>query len=205
MARQLDARQGNEENGQATVLIGQKQGAPRAAQERKQAWDSEFQRKAQSTQSAQNKLLATQELMKAVDKGDLAAARKALEQGGDPNATTESVGMSSSLRDFSGIREWNSLYVAIVHSNVEMGRLLLEHGADPNVGNPLMGMIYNFPKSEQEQLPIFSLLLEKGANPNQDHFLQDIEETAKNQRVDQPTRDWNAKLARMMRDSLVKK
>ena len=58
--------------------------------------------------------------------------------------------------------EYSALYVACLLNHIESAKLLLENGADPNLGIEEESPI--FPAITQNNLPLVSLLMEYGAN-----------------------------------------
>jgi ankyrin repeat protein len=106
-------------------------------------------------------------LVFAAREGDLESAQLLLDAGAPVNQVTE--------------YGWTPLLTAVNNRNYRLAALLLERGADPNLANkggwtPLYlatdnrnieGGDYPVPKGDMEHLEIISLLLEKGANPNQ--------------------------------------
>ncbi len=62
------------------------------------------------------------------------------------------------------------LEIAVSNDRIEAIRWLLAHGADPNIGRPLVAAI-NHEKSPDLQLAMLTLLLDSGANINQTYPL----------------------------------
>ncbi len=106
-------------------------------------------------------------LVFAAREGDLESAQLLLDAGAQINQVTEYA--------------WTPLLTAVNNRNYQLAAMLLERGADPNLANkggwtPLYlatdnrnieGGDYPVPKGDMDHLEIISLLLEKGANPNQ--------------------------------------
>jgi hypothetical protein len=66
--------------------------------------------------------------------------------------------------------ESRPLEIAISKDRIEAIKWLLEHGADPNIGRPLVAAI-NHEKSSDLQIAMLTLLLDGGANINQTYSL----------------------------------
>ncbi len=66
--------------------------------------------------------------------------------------------------------ESRPLEIAVSNDRIEAIRWLLAHGADPNIGRPLVAAI-NHDKSQDLQLAMLTLLLDGGANINQTYPL----------------------------------
>jgi ankyrin repeat protein len=106
-------------------------------------------------------------LVFAAREGDIESAQLLLDAGAPINQVTE--------------YGWTPLLTAVNNRNYRVAAMLLERGADPNLANkggwtPLYlatdnrnieGGDYPVPKGDMDHLEIISLLLEKGANPNQ--------------------------------------
>ncbi len=67
-------------------------------------------------------------------------------------------------------KESRPLEMAVRNDRIEAIRWLLAHGADPNIGRPLVAAI-NHEKSSDLQLTMLTLLLDGGANINQTYPL----------------------------------
>jgi ankyrin repeat protein len=103
----------------------------------------------------------------AAREGDIESAQLLLDAGAQINQVTE--------------YGWTPLLTAVNNRNYRLAAMLLERGADPNLANkggwtPLYlatdnrnieGGDYPVPKGDMDHLEIITLLLEKGANPNQ--------------------------------------
>jgi ankyrin repeat protein len=106
-------------------------------------------------------------LVFAAREGDIESAQLLLDAGAQINQVTE--------------YGWTPLLTAVNNRNYRLAAMLLERGADPNLANkggwtPLYlatdnrnieGGDYPVPKGDMDHLEIITLLLEKGANPNQ--------------------------------------
>jgi ankyrin repeat protein len=106
-------------------------------------------------------------LVFAAREGDIESAQLLLDAGAQINQVTE--------------YGWTPLLTAVNNRNYRLAAMLLEKGADPNLANkggwtPLYlatdnrnieGGDYPVPKGDMEHLEIITLLLEKGASPNQ--------------------------------------
>lgn len=91
-------------------------------------------------------------LFRAIEKGDADKVKDLLEQGADPH-------------EVHGEDEDSALLIAAIEGKVTIARLLLEAGADPNLGDacgytPLMGAVC------ADSLAMVRLLLEQGADVN---------------------------------------
>lgn len=93
-------------------------------------------------------------LLKAANTGNRKAAEEALREGASPNA-----------RDFYDL---SPLLCAVSRHDLEMTRLLLDHGADPNQakkdGVTPIFLATVFPDPDANDLSLASLLVEKGAD-----------------------------------------
>jgi ankyrin repeat protein len=86
---------------------------------------------------------------------------------GDHEYVREALARDSTLANFEDTSHWRPLSAAARRNDLEMVRLLLDHGANPSLpeegaplGQPLWIAVY------QKQPEMAKLLLEQGANPN---------------------------------------
>lgn len=86
-------------------------------------------------------------------KCSIAVLDKLLAAGCDPNGYLESP------------KETRPLEIAVSDERLDVLKWLLEHGADPNIGRPIVAAIHH-EKSSAIQLAILTLLLDAGANIN---------------------------------------
>jgi Ankyrin repeats (many copies) len=97
-------------------------------------------------------------LVEAIGQGDLEAVRRLLEAGTDPN---ESIGSRGVLA--SAITNFKDQKLAC---NLEMLRVLLKHGANPNKIDPLFKSLPLHEALGMGDMACISLLREYGANPD---------------------------------------
>src|ERR1039458_5066708 len=146
-------------------------------------------------QNRDSVVAATSRLIEAIDRHDLVAARSALDQGADPNMTCAEAGRAQAA---CGDTE-TPLHFSVVPdrlvgppepgqfpTGIDMIRLLLEHGADPNRrgGFPGHGTTTAFRHvilwtdtnygAGYPSPAIISLMLAHGADPTLDNPMQDV-------------------------------
>lgn len=89
----------------------------------------------------------SQHLIGAAERGDVGKVREFLEKGADVNFFSKSRGMTA-------------LHMAVLRAHIEVARLLVERGADPNLTEPL-ATACSYGNSDA-----VALLLDAGADPN---------------------------------------
>jgi cytohesin len=93
----------------------------------------------------------------AADRADTIAALLAL--GADPNLP------DTRPRGFWRASGWTPLFVALHHEQFTLARVLLEHGADPNIRSDQGVSVMEMAAGEGAPRELLALLLEKGFDP----------------------------------------
>lgn len=93
----------------------------------------------------------------AADRAETIAALLAL--GADPNLA------DSRPRGFWRASGWTPLFVALHHEQFTLARVLLEHGADPNIRSDQGVSVMEMAAGEGAPRELLELLLEKGFDP----------------------------------------